>query len=131
MVLVGVIIALVVVAAGVFFIVLTEPYKQQTPGDVYKTKIAGVNMRTGTRAFAGMFFDCLLVPDPENPHDANAIKIVEASTGTHMGYIPAKETGNVRSFIRNDFSHTHRAYIEEIEGDDDSFLVGEIEIKRT
>jgi hypothetical protein len=127
---VGVILALVFVAFGVYFIVIAEPYKEEGTVEVYKTKIAGVNMRTGTRAFAGLFIDCQLVPEPENPHDANAIKIVEVTTGTHMGYIPAKETQDVRTFLRNDFSHTHRAYIEEVGDTDDSFLVGEIEITR-
>ena len=145
MAIVGVILALVFVAFGVYFIVIAEPYKEEGAVEVYKTKIAGVNMRTGTRAFAGLFIvnmrtgtrafaglfiDCQLVPEPENPHDANAIKIVEVTTGTHMGYIPAKETQDVRTFLRNDFSHAHRAYIEEVGDTDDSFLVGEIEITR-
>ncbi len=126
----GIIIAIVIAAGVVFFVVFMQPYEQQEKADAYKTKIAGINMRTGVRKFAGTIIDCQLVPEPENPHDANAIKIVEATTGTHIGYVPAKETNDVRTFLQNDFTKTHRAYVEEVKDYDDWFLVGEIEIKR-
>lgn len=37
-----------------------------------------------------------LVPEPQNPYDANAIKVLHGDV--HLGYIPKTETATVRQF---------------------------------
>lgn len=38
-----------------------------------------------------------LIPEPTNPHDPNAIKVVIANI--HVGYVPASECSNIKQFI--------------------------------
>lgn len=81
--------------------------------NIYHTKIAGINYRHGLHDLVGLFFDALIIPEPKNKFDKNAIKIVKADDGRHLGYIPADETDEVRRFINNDFTCHCRAFIEE------------------
>ena len=41
--------------------------------------------------------DVELVPDPDNEHDPNAIKVL--SRGVHVGFVPADKTGRVRKIL--------------------------------
>ena len=41
---------------------------------------------------------CELVPEPDNPHDPNAIKVL--LDGQHVGYVPAAECATVRTILR-------------------------------
>ena len=41
---------------------------------------------------------CELEPEPDNPHDPNAIKVLV--DGQHVGYVPAAECATVRSILR-------------------------------
>ena len=81
--------------------------------DIFHTKIAGINYRKGIRNLAGLYFDARLEPEPKNKFDKNAIKILKADDGLHLGYIPADETLYVRQFVKNDFSCHCRVFIEE------------------
>ena len=38
-----------------------------------------------------------LIPEPDNPHDPNAIKII--ADGVHIGYVPAKSTKKIRQLL--------------------------------
>ena len=38
-----------------------------------------------------------LIPEPDNPHDPNAIKVV--ADGVHIGYVPAKSTKKTRQLL--------------------------------
>ena len=38
-----------------------------------------------------------LIPEPDNPHDPNAIKVV--ADGVHIGYVPAKSTKKIRQLL--------------------------------
>ena len=104
--------------------------------ELYHTKIAGINFRKDIRNLAYIYFDAILIPEPTNKHDKNAIKIVHAEDGRLLGYIPADETGDVRKWVNNQFPYPCRAFIDECEEWDDvrererSFLVGEINIQR-
>lgn len=44
-------------------------------------------------------FAATLEPDPSNPHDAQAIKILDRN-GDHVGYVPKDMTGDIRDFIQ-------------------------------
>lgn len=54
--------------------------------------IAGMKYRTGLDKCVGEF-EGLLVPEPENPHDSKAVKILHPN-GTHVGYIPRGYDGD-------------------------------------
>jgi len=83
--------------------------------DIYHTKIAGINFCRGIRDLAGVYFDALLIPEPKNKYDPNAIKIIHKESGRKLGYIPAEETGNVRQFVSNAFPYQCRAHVDEYE----------------
>ena len=87
--------------------------------DLYHTKIAGINFRCGIRNLAGMYFDALLVAEPKNKHDPNAIKIIHAEDRRHLGYIPADETDDVRVWVNNTLPYHCRAHIDEFEDYDE------------
>lgn len=38
-----------------------------------------------------------LTPEPDNPHDSNAIKVI--ADGVHIGYVPAKSTKKIRQLL--------------------------------
>ena len=59
----------------------------------YYTKIAGVQYRCDHRDVGG--FLGYIKPDPDNPHDPNAIAIYR-NGGKHLGYIPKDETNALR-----------------------------------
>ena len=58
--------------------------------------IAGVGYRSGIDNHLGEFVG-RLVPEPNNPHDPNAIRI-QAPNGTHLGYVPKDRTNEVRAY---------------------------------
>ena len=89
--------------------------------------IAGINFRKGIREKLGDL-DIQLVPEPDNTHDPNAIKVM-SSDGTHLGYVPASMTDEVRTFTSSAFPYHGTATItEETDDDDDTrtFFVGEV-----
>lgn len=63
--------------------------------------IAGINKNGCTDRHVGGFVG-KLVPEPDNEFDPNAIKVVHQD-GTHLGYIPAKETATVRMYLGEKF----------------------------
>ena len=104
--------------------------------DLYHTKIAGINFRRGIKNLAGVYFDAILVAEPKNKYDPNAIKILHATDNRHIGYIPSDETDAVRKWVNNQLPYHCRAHIDEFEEWDDekerdlTKLYGEISIKR-
>lgn len=82
------------------------------PGDSYDFYVAGV--RYGNRQellrsdnFAPEGSGITLVPEPDNPHDPDAIKVVHPVVG-HIGYVPADYTDDVRDYVKvNPKYHTH------------------------
>ena len=104
--------------------------------NIYHTKIAGINFRKGIKNLAGTYFDVRIEPEPKNKYDKNAIKILKADDGRHLGYIPADETEHVREFIKDDFTCHCRAFVEEGEEYDEelerdkTYLYGFINIYR-
>ena len=87
--------------------------------DLYHTKIAGINFRRGIRNLAGIYFDAILVAEPKNKYDPNAIKIIHAEDHRHLGYIPADETADVRAWIKTTLPDPCRAHIDEFEDYDE------------
>ncbi len=104
--------------------------------DLYHTKIAGINFRHGIRNLAGVYFDAIIVADPKNKYDHNAIKIIHAQDKRHLGFIPADETDVVRAWVNNQLPYPCRAHIDEFEEWDDERerdiirLYGAINIQR-
>ena len=104
--------------------------------DLYHTKIAGINFRRGIKDLAGVYFDAILVAEPKNKYDPNAIKILHATDNRHIGYIPSDETDAVRAWVNNNLPYPCRAHIDEFEEWDDekerdvTKLYGETNIKK-
>jgi hypothetical protein len=93
-------------------------------------KIAGINRREDIDRYIGRV-DCVLVPEPDNEFDPEAIKVV-ADDRHHLGYIPADQTTFVRSLTAEEFPYKATAFIEEKEDELDGhrFFVGYVYIKR-
>jgi hypothetical protein len=54
--------------------------------------IAGIGYRKGVGKCLGEF-EGRLVPEPSNPHDSHAVKIIHPN-GTHVGYVPRNYDGD-------------------------------------
>ena len=93
-------------------------------------KIAGINHRQGISRYVGRV-ECALVPEPDNEHDPDAIKIV-AEDRHHLGYIPSGQTDLVCSLTANEFPYRCTAFIEQCEDEDDGhkFFTGFVYIRR-
>ncbi len=102
------------------------PYKLMILG------IAGINYRGNLKSYVGEFKG-VLVPEPKNDYDPNAIKIV-CEDGKHLGYIAENMTQEVRDFIGvkgSDWRHRITGNIDECqddEEDDRKFFSGTIYI---
>lgn len=70
----------------------TSPYPQ-----LLALPIAGINYRSGIKNVVGPA-KARLVPDPKNEFDPDAIKVIHES-GTHVGFIPADHTDDIRDLI--------------------------------
>lgn len=57
--------------------------------DVYEVDIYG-------------FDEISLEPEPENPYDSNAIKVIHDEIG-HIGYVPRDSTDRVKTALQNDY----------------------------
>ena len=71
------------------------PKDQKIP-DYLEFEIAGMSYRGDLGDYTGEHVGTL-EPEPDNPYDANAIKIL-AEDGHHVGYVPKDMTGAVREF---------------------------------
>lgn len=80
-------------------------------------KIAGINYRSGINRYLGRVM-CVLVPEPDNEYDPEAIKIV-AEDRHHLGYILSEHTDFVRSMTGGLFPHRCEAHIYEAEDEED------------
>lgn len=49
--------------------------------------------------YGGITTNVELVPEPDNPYDPNAVKVI--ADNIHIGYVPAKITGPVKKIIQN------------------------------
>lgn len=70
--------------------------KDQNTGDYLEFDIAGMSYRDNIDAYLGEHAGTL-EPEPNNPYDANAIKVL-AADGHHVGYVPKDMTASVRDF---------------------------------
>ena len=98
------------------------PKDQKIP-DYLEFEIAGMSYRGNLGDYTGEHVGTL-EPEPDNPYDANAIKIL-AEDGHHVGYVPKDMTGAVREFASlpctcyfyiggNDGTYYSDAYISNI-----------------
>ena len=70
--------------------------KDQYIGDYVEFNIAGITHSEHIDEHLGEFV-ATLVPDPTNPYDANAIKIM-TDNGHRVGYVPRDTTATIRDF---------------------------------
>lgn len=101
--------------------------EMDAPNFVQEYKIAGINFRKNIKQYAGAV-DAILIPEPQNPHDPNAIRIEVYLEGIHLGYISADETDEVREFVDNQFPMRCQAIINEEEDYDNGlkFYTGNV-----
>lgn len=66
--------------------------------DMVRFYIAGIEYRDNIDEYLGESVG-VLEPEPTNPYDPNAIKIL-AHDGHHVGYVPKDMTAEVRAFTR-------------------------------
>lgn len=86
------------------------------PG-VFSIPIAGINYRDGIGRYVGEF-ECVLMPEPENKNDPNAITI-RHTDGKLLGYVPSLETISLHSQLRGQWPyHT----VASITREDDHYL---------
>jgi len=94
-------------------------YNSIYPDRLLIVNIAGINYRSVIRTYVGEF-NGVLVPDPKNDYDPEAIKI-KAEDGHHLGFVPEYMTYAVRQLIGHpdieDTKWKHRVtgYIDEHE----------------
>jgi len=103
--------------------------------DIFRTTVAGINFRKGLNHFSGLTFDALLIAEPTNKYDPNAIKIVEPTSDTQLGYIPADKTEALRDFLSGNLPHRCRVRINDARDLDDSghertYLYGHVVVTR-
>lgn len=96
--------------------------------------IAGINYAGDLENYVGKF-EGVLVPEPENEFDPDAIKVLCADR-KHLGYIPKESTRQVREFIGkegNGWKHIITGVIKKCQDDEEcdrTFYSGTIYIVR-
>lgn len=96
--------------------------------------IAGINYAGDLENYVGNF-NGVLVPEPENEFDTDAIKVLCADR-KHLGYIPKEGTSQVREFIGKDgtgWKHIITGTIKKCQDDEEcdrTFYSGTIYIVR-
>lgn len=81
-------------------------------------KIAGINHRSGINRYKGRVMS-VLVPEPNNKYDYNAIMVLSKDDGHHLGYIPSNMTDFVRSMAKDQFPFDCISMITEEEDETD------------
>ena len=90
--------------------------------NLYIINIAGINYRGNISAYVGDF-NGVLVPEPKNDYDPNAI-MIKCEDGKHLGYVPENLTDMVRDTIGKDFQR-YRITGHIYEHEDDSMVIDE------
>lgn len=84
--------------------------------------IAGINYHGNLSTYVGDF-NGVLVPEPKNDYDPNAI-MIKCEDGKHLGYVPENLTDMVRDIIGADFQR-YRITGRIFEHEDDSMVINE------
>ena len=89
--------------------------------------IAGINYRGNLSSYVGDF-NGVMVPEPKNDYDPNAI-MIKCEDGKHLGYIPESLTDMVREIVGEDFQRYRiTGHIYENDDDDHKYFTGYINI---
>lgn len=89
--------------------------------------IAGINYRGNLSAYVGDF-NGVLVPEPKNEYDPNAI-MIKCEDGKHLGYVPENMTDMVREIVGEDFQRYRiTGHIFDNEDEDHKYFTGYINI---
>jgi len=90
-----------------------EKHHQYKYGDEVTTRVAGVTFEGRQSVIARLTYgdNLVLVREPDNPHDSNAIKVVWEQTGEQVGYINKNLAKNIAPIIDN-YAYTSDDYIE-------------------
>ena len=89
--------------------------------------IAGINYRGNLSAYVGDF-NGVLMPEPKNDYDPNAI-MIKCEDGKHLGYVPENMTDMVREIVGEDFQRYRiTGHIFGNEDEDHKYFTGYINI---
>lgn len=84
---------------GILLLIYSRKKPTPPPSEHYSFRVAGLYYHTenteGLKPFE--ILDCDLIPEPENEHDPNAIKVVV--NGKHIGYVPSEMCIEVRNLL--------------------------------
>ena len=89
--------------------------------------IAGINYRGNLSAYVGDF-NGVLVPEPKNDYDPNAI-MIKCEDGKHLGYVPENLTDMVRDIAGEDFKR-YRITGHIFEREDDGIMIDDDKPRR-
>jgi hypothetical protein len=72
------------------------------PADVHRVKVAGVSHRRDALQSAAFApgAELALVPEPDNPHDADAVGVWDAERSVQAGYVPRDTARLIRRRLR-------------------------------
>lgn len=89
-----------------------QMYEDGRPGSrILLLEIAGINYRNDMQLYTGRL-EVSLIPEPNNAHDPDAIKVIAAEDGHHLGYIAQDDTARVRAATHNRLPRNAIAHIE-------------------
>lgn len=106
-------------------------YDDGRPGSrVLFLNIAGINFRDDIELYTGRI-EVSLIPEPNNPHDPNAIKVIACEDGHHLGYIDKNMTAKVREVTHGRLPRNAWAVIDGHEEDTSKrrYFIGEIVLR--
>lgn len=91
------------------------------PSDIFEFMIAGTNYNDSIADYLGEFRG-MLVPEPTNEHDPNAIR-VEHEDGGFVGYVPRSEQQGLREF-KGELPCPCYCFVEFRVGENDHYFLG-------
>ena len=106
-------------------------YDDGKPGSrILLLNIAGINFRDDIELYTGRL-EVSLIPEPSNPHDPMAIKVIAVEDGHHLGYIDKNMTAKVREVTHGRLPRNAWAVIDgrEEENTHRRYHIGEIVLK--
>jgi hypothetical protein len=93
----------------------------------FSFRVAGISHRQSEAASARVGDPVVLAPEPDNPFDPNAIRVLVQ--GSHVGYVPREKTALLRAFSA--FFESDSARVSAVLGGDEGYLTGlEIAVTR-
>lgn len=93
----------------------TIPKKVKLKSSSLEYNIAGINFRKGIEYYVcnnwEEAYDAMLIPEPTNEYDRNAIRVEIAQDGHHVGYVSKSDQQEIREMCST-FPHKCQVHIK-------------------